>query len=58
MEREKAFECVVEQNGERFEDAFYGVDYRQARERADALIENSRGQGDMEIIAITFECEL
>jgi len=57
MTREQAFECVIEQNGERFEDAFYGVDYAEARQRADNMIENARGQGDLEITQITFECE-
>lgn len=54
----QAFECVIEQNGERFEDAFYGASYEEARQAADNLIENQRGQGDAEITRIVFECEL
>lgn len=42
MVREQSFDCVIEMNGERFEDCFYGVDYAQARQRADDLIENQR----------------
>jgi hypothetical protein len=56
--RERAFECVIIQNGERSPDAFYGVNYQEARERADRVINDMRGQGVLEVSQIIFDCEL